>query len=196
MRYSQNDEEDVILQHFRGHAGRFLDIGAFNGVDLSNTRALAELGWTGIMVEPSPFNLCRLIHSVEEFEGRVDVWACAVNATGLPSILKMTQDSNRLWFNTITDHTVPSQIGVRLTVPCVRISELLKHGPFEFISIDAEYMDFEILRDAPAGFHGCKMLCIEVPGPSRREEMKEYIEKIHRFKVHHETNENIIAVAK
>jgi FkbM family methyltransferase len=54
--YSQNDEEKVILEYFADFPeGRFLDIGAYDGVTLSNTRALARAGWTGVLVEPSPF---------------------------------------------------------------------------------------------------------------------------------------------
>jgi hypothetical protein len=35
-RYSQNDEQDVILEYFNGSIGRFLDIGAFDGITLSS----------------------------------------------------------------------------------------------------------------------------------------------------------------
>ena len=34
--------------------GTFLDLGAYDGVDLSNTRALTELGWAGVCIEPNP----------------------------------------------------------------------------------------------------------------------------------------------
>jgi FkbM family methyltransferase len=34
--------------------GRFLDIGAYHATALSNTRALYEKGWSGVIVEPSP----------------------------------------------------------------------------------------------------------------------------------------------
>ena len=55
MKYSQNDEEAVILEIFGEKTdGRFLDIGAYDAKMLSNTRALYERGWSGVMVEPSP----------------------------------------------------------------------------------------------------------------------------------------------
>lgn len=34
--------------------GRFLDIGAWDPKQLSNTRALYEAGWSGVIIEPSP----------------------------------------------------------------------------------------------------------------------------------------------
>jgi len=53
MRYSQNNEEDIILKYFGDFKGHLLDIGANDGVTLSNSRKLMETGWTGDFVEPS-----------------------------------------------------------------------------------------------------------------------------------------------
>lgn len=52
--YSQNQEEKYILNHFKDKQGTFLDLGAYNGKELSNSRALVELGWAGCCVEPHP----------------------------------------------------------------------------------------------------------------------------------------------
>lgn len=55
MNYSQNNEQEVILKYFNGKGtGTFIDIGANDGKTLSNTFALSELGWMGVLVEPSP----------------------------------------------------------------------------------------------------------------------------------------------
>lgn len=55
MSYSQNDEETWILEFFSYQTyGRFLDIGAYTGKELSNTLALVERGWGGVCIEPSP----------------------------------------------------------------------------------------------------------------------------------------------
>ena len=40
--YSQNQEEKYILKHFKDKQGTFLDLGAYDGKELSNTRALVE----------------------------------------------------------------------------------------------------------------------------------------------------------
>jgi hypothetical protein len=68
--YSQFDEQKHILAAFasgypegseaerrakeeRGPY-RFLDIGCWDPITFSNTRALVELGWSGVMIEPAP----------------------------------------------------------------------------------------------------------------------------------------------
>lgn len=52
--HSQNNEEQIILDYFNGQTGTFIDIGANDGMTFSNTRGLAERGWKGVLVEPSP----------------------------------------------------------------------------------------------------------------------------------------------
>src|ERR1700678_3215631 len=52
--YSQNSEENFILDCFNGAKGHFLDIGANDGKTLSNSYALVERGWPGVCVEASP----------------------------------------------------------------------------------------------------------------------------------------------
>lgn len=58
--YSQNSEQEVILKYFQGKTGTFIDIGSNDGITFSNTRALAERGWKGVLVEPSPKAFAKL----------------------------------------------------------------------------------------------------------------------------------------
>lgn len=58
--YSQNKEEEYILNHFGNYIGTFASIGENDGQTLSNTRGLALRGWTGFCVEPSPQAFIRL----------------------------------------------------------------------------------------------------------------------------------------
>jgi hypothetical protein len=51
--YSQNKEEQIILDYFDGKIGSFLDIGAYDGRTFSNTHQLALNGWKGVCVEAS-----------------------------------------------------------------------------------------------------------------------------------------------
>lgn len=67
MSYSQNNEEAVLLDFFSDKAdGTFLEIGAFHPTRLSNTRALVERGWSGVMVEMSPYALVDLIEAYKD----------------------------------------------------------------------------------------------------------------------------------
>ncbi len=41
--YSQNNEEEVILNHFKNFKCTFLDLGAYDGIDLSNPKHESEV---------------------------------------------------------------------------------------------------------------------------------------------------------
>lgn len=62
MTFSQNGEDDYLAQTvFRDqHTGRFLEIGAHDGVTFSNTLLFERLGWVGTCVEPVPANFEQL----------------------------------------------------------------------------------------------------------------------------------------
>lgn len=62
--YSQNNEERIILNYFEGHTGRLLDIGAYDGKTFSNSLALLERGWHGVLIEASPATFVKLQDNV------------------------------------------------------------------------------------------------------------------------------------
>ena len=55
--YSQHGEQAIILDYFEKQGiqqGRFLDIGANDGITFSNSYALVIRDWKGVAVEASP----------------------------------------------------------------------------------------------------------------------------------------------
>jgi FkbM family methyltransferase len=63
-RYSQFAEQDAILAAVGGGEPlNFLDIGCWDPITFSNTRALFELGWSGVMIEPSPGPFVELLRT-------------------------------------------------------------------------------------------------------------------------------------
>ena len=73
MSYSQSGEENAILAAVmdKGYPCTFLDIGAFDGVTYSNTRALALAGWKGVLVEPSPRNFAALRENYKDIKAQL-----------------------------------------------------------------------------------------------------------------------------
>src|SRR5687768_5951564 len=55
--YSQNNEQQIILNYFQNQTFKdlaVLDLGANDGITLSNSYAILSLGASGDLVEPSP----------------------------------------------------------------------------------------------------------------------------------------------
>lgn len=53
MKYSQAGQDSWVLSAI-GNKGFFVDVGAYDGVESSNTLLLEEKGWSGVCIEASP----------------------------------------------------------------------------------------------------------------------------------------------
>lgn len=196
--YSQNDEEKWILDFYKGSIGRFLDLGAHNGIELSNTRCLVDLGWQGVCVEPSPTVFSQLLRLYER-STTVKVVNCAVD---VESKLKFFFDNDGGYVSTLL-----KTHQVKMSTECgscyrgmylktITFEDLLEcfGTDFNFISIDIEGMDYEILKTIPFDrLPVLNMICIErcnVP-----QLLLDLVSK-YGFTKLSETRENIIVVRK
>jgi FkbM family methyltransferase len=166
---SQYQEATFILEHFAGRTGRFLDIGAFDGKTFSNTWQLAQLGWSGVCVEPNPPAFCHLMQAYDGND-RVELVNAAVIAPNpdIPMLrefhcntldgysadmmstfdqahkAKWTEHPFRsIWIPTLDWADILGQFGVN----------------FHFINIDVEGLNAEVLADMPIR---PELLCVEM----------------------------------
>jgi FkbM family methyltransferase len=137
--YSQNSEEQFILAVLAQH-GRFLDIGAWNAIDKSNTRALYERGWTGVLVEPSPGPFANCLAVYPPGNGVVCVNAAVVIEPGEINMW-LTDDCcstahNPTWkkWRDIVNFR-PNRVPIK----GITLEEIFAaHGDFDFVSFDTE----------------------------------------------------------
>ena len=63
--YSQYGQDKFIIENFFKNktTGFYVDIGANDGINLSNTKTLEEIGWKGVCVEPLPDKYGQLIEN-------------------------------------------------------------------------------------------------------------------------------------
>jgi len=92
--YSQCEEQGHILEYWRGRCGRFLEIGAMDGISYSSTFALVLRGWSGVALEPSPeacaslrvnlhpYPVICLQRGLAERDGEQEWWDGGGNALG------------------------------------------------------------------------------------------------------------------
>lgn len=178
--YSQSGEQKIILDYFEGFRGTFLDVGANDGVTLSNTWALVVSGWSGVAVEPSPtaFNrladnyinsgtlimsgesLCPVNAAITTADGPIDLYDSGTHLKkGDVALLSTTvpKEMDR-WKNS-------GEVFTKTTVRGITFETLMKEmgqSRFDFISIDAEGMDWQILQQINLTEVGCRLLCVEV----------------------------------
>jgi FkbM family methyltransferase len=178
VRYSQNNEQDIILDYFRGKRdGIFLDIGANDGITLSNTYALHQLGWNGVYVEASPKAYNRLIESLPERYGVVKLNYAVGNKNEdvvfYESGELLGKNDTALVSSTFMDEVhrwdslnLPFE---KIVVPMIDFKTMLQkcahaHNKFDLLSLDIEGGEKDVLPQIDFNELGISMALIEWNG--------------------------------
>jgi len=169
--YSQNNEEEVVVKVFgEDFKGKFLDIGAYTGKELSNSYRLTELGWKGICVEPSPFVFTALLNLHKDNPG-IELLNIAISP----------EDSGPIQFWDSMGDAVSTSVpehrdkwlagsGVKYGkywVQPLSVAKLFEifGTNFDFITLDVESMNIELFRKIPfSTLSQLKCFCIEHDG--------------------------------
>jgi len=194
--YSQNKEEEVILKYFNGKIGTFADIGANDGKTLSNTFALTEQGWKGVLVEPSPKAFALLKENYKDHKaylynfalgntnGNVKFYDCGTHLNkgdhGLLST--MVEEEKRRWTKERFDE---------IEVKCFRWKTFLNRlsvKDFDFISMDIEGMEVSLLKQMDLRSTSC--VCLE--WNSKPEVKTEFDKLMIGFNIIYTSPENLI----
>jgi FkbM family methyltransferase len=180
--YSQNGEGAIIADYFGPRIGTLLDIGANDGVCLSNSRGLIEAGWSGVLVEPSPAAYRRLLlnNANAEFSGRVRCIQAAITTRDGPIDFYDSGTHLHKGDTSLLSTTRPEELArwrksgeqfTKTTVRGITFRTLMRECGYgeglptlDLISIDAEGADYDILRQIDLRAVGCRMLCVETNG--------------------------------
>jgi|TARA_R110000765_G_scaffold121857_1_gene218194 FkbM family methyltransferase len=193
--------QDLYVYYILGDSGYFVDIGAHDGKDGSNTYALEKAGWKGLCVEPSPVHQEALlehrsciidnslvygektkkkyfIHNYaeryeefkrgkerEEAQGKKVInWHAHLGGGGIVEHLdegyeeKLEGEYVELETTTLLDilerHDAPKLI--------------------EFLDIDIEGAEYEVIKNFPFDKYEFKIICIEVR-PHTRDPITEHL---------------------
>lgn len=164
--HSQHDEERYILEATAGAKGkRLLDIGAFDGKDKSNSYALIEQGWTGILVEPSPEAFISLLKLHSGNPGITLVHAAVVpEKAGMVAFW----NSEDLISTTVEKHyekwKTQAKFNGKFYVPSVTVMDIINQfgAGFDFINIDTEGSSVDLFLRTPINSdHAKHVVCVE-----------------------------------
>ena len=165
--YAQEGEDIIVLRafkHLKILKPTYLDIGAHHPTILSNTYLFYREGFRGVCVEPNP----KLVTLFQKLRPRDTVLAVAVGTTHGKVMLNMISDASlsttstvqAKYFSGLSKHTIENKI----IVPQVTITEILQQYftlPPDFVSIDIEGMDFEVLKTFNLDTFRPPIFCIE-----------------------------------
>ena len=157
--YSQHGEQAHILKFFDGFKGRFLDLGAFDGVTGSNTRALAELGWFGVSIEANPENFQTLLG--KNLNGVDCVNAAVMPKAGLERFYFSADQCGTCMENKNLQAILPVRSSYYVAAVTPQMIADKFGGDFDFISLDVEGVDLNVLLELSPVAKKAKLLCFE-----------------------------------
>lgn len=156
-----SEEEGVIHNYFGDFIGCFLDIGAFDGLEWSNTAALIKRGWSGVLVEPTPQYFSLLLERYSK-QSNLKLVHCALGGSDRFESFHYTKMGGISTFDARYYDNWKNQVTfVDYIEPIIGIGRFLQSypGPYDFINIDAEGMDAELIEAIP--LNNVRMVCIE-----------------------------------
>jgi FkbM family methyltransferase len=208
MYYGQNREDEtinnlIVSKYGENFTGSILDLGANDGVTLSNSRFFVERGWKAVLVEAGSKPFSKLMLNATNGELCIN---CAIgrengHLTFYESNNLLNTNDVGLVSSLVSDETVRwREAGIGFTeykVDCYTWDSFLdkfhlKHRNFDIISIDIEGMDYDVLVQMNLEHLGCKVLCIEFNG----KEIQKYIDYAVKYNMSliHQNPENLIFI--
>jgi len=157
--YGQHGEDYLLFTLFHRHAdGFYVDIGAFDGVHISNTYAFERLGWRGICVEAHP----RYFSLLERNRPGATCIQAACVGPGCPSKVRFQAEKLGLLSGLGADQTpnMARRYAARgltfqgfdtIDVPALTLNQVLhryagERQIIEVVSLDTEGNELDILR--------------------------------------------------
>lgn len=196
--YSQNSEEKIICNYFKDcpHNGTLLDIGANDGMTMSNTHQLLRQGWNGTLVEPND-ECYKKLSEMYSFRPNVQTIQAAIGKQNGESILYKNgylYGGNGL-VSTLDKSGMDKWKNVTIFEPqkCLvydyqTLIEKSKYKTFDLISIDAENFDWDILQQIDL----TDVRCLVIEWNSIPDLKEKFINYCKGFSVIGENGENIL----
>jgi len=171
--------------------GYFVEFGATNGIDLSNTYVLEKnFGWQGILAEPSIGWHNDLIKNRKCNIDKNCVWTKSNELLDFNEVFNQ-ELSTISFFNESDWHSEKRKNATSYKVNSISLIDLLKkyNAPKEidYLSIDTEGSEYEILRNFDFEEYSFKFITVEHNYTPMREEIfelltsKGYIRKLQAF---------------
>jgi FkbM family methyltransferase len=167
--YSQHGEDKYIESLFRGKKqGVCIEVGAYDGITLSNTLHFEQKGWSALCVEPIPsaFDKCKTI--------RKNCYQCCISESdtsdkeftifhlndNLCAISSLEPDQRLI---TSHKHLITKVTSCIVKVRSLNslLAELKFPTAIDFISIDTENTELDVLKGIDLNIYDVKLFVIE-----------------------------------
>lgn len=168
--YSQYGQDKYLIEDIfeNQSTGYYVDIGANDGISLSNTKKLEEIGWEGICIEPNPKVFQELLKNrnclcydiaISDTDDILDFLSIEGYSEMLSGILENydTRHLNRI-DNELINYGGKKEI---IKVCSRRFSDIIDKKDIDYVSIDVEGSELKILKSIDFNKHNIKCFSVE-----------------------------------
>ncbi len=191
---SQNGEDRWLEAHFDAkRSGFFVEVGAYDGVNLSNTYHFEQIGWTGVLVEPDP----EMAERCRRERARSLTFQCAAGAAaGEISFFKVAGGEAYSTTSLSAAHRERLErmgLGWREVRVAVRTLDSMldeaRAARVDFVSIDVEGGELAVLRGFDIRRWKPAVVIVETNAARRDPEIRRYFVG-HGYAYHHSIDVN------
>lgn len=187
--YSQHGEDCLLWKFFDFKStGYFVEVGAFDGIHLSNTYSFEKEGWKGICVEPGQyFSQCK-----KNRPNSVCIDAACVASEeikeitfykedlGLFSTMNMFDEKLKYFSSVYQSRGLNFNDVQEEKVKAVTLNNILKNNngnELDFISIDVEGAEIDVLNGFDISKYKPRVILIEANDEEHKEKLRSYLSK-------------------
>lgn len=163
--FSQEGEDIFLIDYFKDKkSGFYIDVGAFHPFRINNTYALYKKGFRGINIDISAT-------SIDFFNiARPDDVNLNIGASDKAENKKFFSNKNLSFHNTFDEPLAKSQgeyLRKKYQIECKTLNQIIKNTRFsnneiDFLNIDVEGYDYQVLKGLNLKQYNPKIICIEI----------------------------------
>ena len=167
--------EDIFITNFfeKNFIGQYVDLGAYHPMKLSNTYLLYKKGWTGSNVDLNPVSI-DLFNIARKKDRNI---CCLISSES--NVKKNAYIQNNWSAENFTDEDNKSleAKNEKRKMLTKTFEEVINHN-FDFLNIDLEEHDYEVLKTINLNKYNPRLICIEILKKSKnKEKIFKYMKK-------------------
>jgi len=188
-------EDQIVIDYYKNKKNfdkkLVVDIGAADGITASNSRRLIiEENWEAILIEPMNI-FVEFLHKIYCNNSNVKILPFACDKEEKVSSLFINKDQSEIGLSSL----IPFGNTIIQEIETKRFSNLVQNKRIDFLSIDAEGKDLDIIQDIDLNIYDIEVICIEHTHAQIADLIKQHLLQ-NNYELSHVTDWNWIFIKK